>query len=289
MSISVICPSCNEENYGSALLCKKCQTSLIGVLRTETPTPETEIVAQQNEFVAGNVAGNEERPAQLDGSIVNGYTAMLGRIRSWGLWSLGLGALHIFTSGFLSAPWGILLILVGLASFYFRSASMFIIYGITLGWAAFSNLTSFETTWVVFALFQFYLAFRVFQQYRYFRNIEGEYHANITDNPNVEQVQSNRASRFFPWLGSLFGCSSIIGFVFVILIVFVIAIGSEGEADIPEYFGFIEGLILNFGILGIAIGLASLLSRYPRKALAIIGLVGGILTVLIELAFIYLL
>jgi hypothetical protein len=69
------------------------------------------------------------------------------------------------------------------------------------------------------------------------------------------------------------------------LIVFVIAIGSEGQADIPDFFGFIEGLLLNFGILGFAIGLASLLSKYPRKVVAILGLVGGILTVLIELAF----
>ena len=166
---------------------------------------------------------------------------------------------------------------------------MFIIYAITLGWAALSNFTSFEIGWVLFAIYQFYLAFRVFQQYRLFRNIEGEYNAISKDNINPEQLQSNRASRFFPWLGTLFGCSSILGIVLIILIVLVLVAGSKGQATIPEYFGFIEGLIVNFGVLGFAIGLASLLSKYRLKALAIIGLVGGILTVLIEFALIYLL
>lgn len=286
MSIIVICPSCNEENYGSVLLCKKCQTSLIGISRQKNLLSETESVVQQN-FAEGNVAGNAERLAQPDSSIINGHANMLKNIRSWGVWSLLLGALHIFTSGFLSAPWGILLIMVGLASFYFQSASMFIIYAITLGWAAFSNLIGFETGWVMFALYQFFLAFRVFQQYRLFRDVEGEYAHYAEDNSNPKQSQSNRASRFFPWLGSFFGCSSIIVFVLLILIVFIVAIVSEGKASVPEYFGFLEGLAVNFGILGASIGLASLLSKYRRKALAIIGLTCGVLTVLVELVLNY--
>ena len=281
MSIYVICPSCSEENFGSALHCKKCQTSLIGVSRQEKSLPTEDMDTQQ--------AMVEQKLSQPNSSVINGYAAMLQEIRSWGLWSLGLGALHLVTSGFLSAPWGILLIIVGLGSFYFRSASMFVVYAVTLGWAAFSNLISFEIGWVGFALYQFFLAFRVFQQYRLFRDIEGEYSVHVVNKADSDQVLPNPAYRFFPWLGSLFGCSSIIVFVMIVLIVFVLAIASEGQADIPDYFVFLEGLAVNFGILGASIGLASLLSRYHRKPLAIIGLISGVLTVLLEMALIYLL
>ena len=274
MSIYVICPSCSEENFGSALHCKKCQTSLIGVSRQEKSLPAEDVDTQQ--------AVVEQKLSQPNSSVINGYAAMLQEIRSWGLWSLGLGALHLVTSGFLSAPWGILLIIVGLGSFYFRSASMFVVYAVTLGWAAFSNLISFEIGWVGFALYQFFLAFRVFQQYRLFRDIEGEYHAQS------DQVLPNPAYRFFPWLGSLFGCSSILAFVMIVLIVLVLAITSEGQASIPDYFVFFEGLAVNFGILGASIGLASLLSKYHRKPLAIVGLISGVLTVLLEMALVYL-
>ena len=274
MSIYVICPSCSEENFGSALHCKKCQTSLIGVSRQEKSLPAEDMDTQH--------AVVEQKLSQSNSSVINGYAAMLQEIRSWGLWSLGLGALHLVTSGFLSAPWGILLIIVGLGSFYFRSASMFVVYAVTLGWAAFSNLISFEIGWVGFALYQFFLAFRVFQQYQLFRDIEGEYHAQS------DQVLPNPAYRFFPWLGSLFGCSSILAFVMIVLIVLVLAITSEGQASIPDYFVFFEGLAVNFGILGASIGLASLLSKYHRKPLAIVGLISGVLTVLLEMALVYL-
>ncbi|MDI7274626.1 MAG: hypothetical protein QME94_01470, partial [Anaerolineae bacterium] len=64
------------------------------------------------------------------------HALMVREIRSWGFWLLGLGALHLVLSGFLSAPWGILLGVVGLASFIFHDSAMFVVYGTTLVWAA---------------------------------------------------------------------------------------------------------------------------------------------------------
>lgn len=56
MSYSVICPSCNEKNSGSAFHCVKCNASLIGIPRQEegeaslsyTTTSENEIVQAKN-------------------------------------------------------------------------------------------------------------------------------------------------------------------------------------------------------------------------------------------------
>ncbi len=280
MSIVAICPACQTENPGSLLLCQKCQASLIGVPRQEGASgPEADAPSLPQQPPVSEVPPIPTADEISAAQVFHTHDAMLKQIRSWAMWSLGLGAVHLFTSGFLSAPWGILLILVGLASFFFQSSSMFVIYAATLSWAALSNLTSFQIGWAAFALYQFYLVYQIIKQYRFFSVTEQEYHRIVTTAPS----KTKHAPRFFPWFASLFGCSSILGFALVIGAVIVMVIGSGNSAEIPDYFGFLEGLTVNFGILGVALGLASLLSKYNRKALAILGLAGGALTVVLEL------
>jgi hypothetical protein len=277
----VICPACNEENSGGALLCSVCRSSLIGIPRQERMSTEVTL-GMQKETVLPHAAPEYQTVIETAGVEQPAPGIMFEKIRSWGMWSLLLGALHIFTSGFLSAPWGILLILVGLASFYFRSASMFVIYAATLGWAALSNVRSFDVGWVGFSLYQFFLAFRVFQDYRTFREVDAA-------QTEPGQPSTDRAARFFPWLAPAFGCSSIIGLVLILMTVIVMMVAAEGNnISIPESLSFLEGLAVNFGVLGAAIGLASVLSRYPHKALGIVGIVAGTLTILLEMALIYL-
>ena len=292
MSIVVLCPSCNEENFGSALHCTNCQTSLIGVPRQDKPESNPLAALPQNIGESSVAPTTRDAMPAIDvlpSPVAGNYSAMLAEIRSWGMWSLGLGALHLITSGFLSAPWGILLIMVGLASFYFRSASMFIIYASTLAWAALSNVISFNAGWVAFGLYQFFLAYQVFQKYHIFRDAEENMATLENADGAAKQTPVSAASRFFPWLAPAFGCVSTIGLMILVVIVFVTVIASEGQATIPDYAGFIEGLIVNFGVLGIAVGLASLLSKYGKKGLAIAGLIGGVLTIVLEFALLYLL
>lgn len=291
MSIVVLCPSCNEENFGSALHCTKCQTSLVGVPRQDKPDSNPLTSLQQETEQAGAAATNAAAAQRIDilpSPAAGNYIAMLAEIRSWGMWSLGLGALHLITSGFLSAPWGILLVLVGLASFYFRSASMFVIYASTLAWAALSNVISFNAGWVAFGLYQFYLAYQVFQKYHLFRDAEENMTALENADSAANQTPPSAASRFFPWLAPAFGCFSTIAFVILVVAVFIVALASEGQATLPDYVGFIEGLIVNFGVLGIAIGAATLLSKYGKKGLAIAGIIGGVLTIVLEFALLFL-
>jgi hypothetical protein len=178
-----------------------------------------------------------------------------------------------------------MLIIVGLASFYFKSASMFIVYGVTLGWAGISNLLSLNGAWVLGALFQFFLSFSVFTSYRRYHNVEKDYLTKITSLTG-DQKPTPPAGRAFPWVGSFFGCASILGFLFLILLIFVIIIGSNNTTPVPEYFTFIEGLIVNIGVLGFAIGLACVVSKYRYKGLGILGMITGFLTMATELAFI---
>jgi len=246
------------------------------------------MVENFDEVEGGDIQASEVKTDVANEASLKDYALMLKEIRSWGFWLLGLGALHVITSGFLSAPWGIMLIVVGLASFYFRNASMFIVYAVTLAWAGVSNLIGGGTGWVVLAFFQMFLAFSVFRKYRRFRDVEGNYAKLATEGITPEPLSTERAARFFPWLGALLSCSSLLGLVLVFVIAIVLAVVNEDAASIPEYLYFIEGLVVDFGVLGFAIGLASLLSRYRLKGLAITAIVAGVLTVAIELVFLFL-
>ncbi len=242
-----------------------------------------------NPLEVSETINSETEKHQADDQILMNHAVMLKEIRSWGLWSLGLGAVHIFTSGFLSAPWGILLLIVGLASFYFQTASMFVIYATTLAWVALSNFASFQIGWVAFAAFQLILSFNVFKQYRQFRNVEAEYLKTIMENSALDKSSLKRASLIFPWTGSIVGCSTIVGMFFIFLyIAWVVISGNSTDAShipVPNYIAFIKDLLVNFGVISFALGLASLLSQYRLKALAVIAMAAGIITVVIDIFF----
>lgn len=236
----------------------------------------------------GEAVKQEERLSQTEVETIAGYAKMLKELRSWGFWSLGLGVMHMIGSGFLSAPWGLMLVFVGLSSFLFKSSSMFIVYAVTLAWAAISNISGMDLTWVIFALFQFYLSFRVFRQFGRFREVEAEYQKLSYSETETLARTPDIAARSFPWIGSLLSCSAIVGFVVIILVVIVISIETKGAGNIPGYLVFLEGLTVNFAVLGFSVGLSSLLSKFQPKWLAIIGIIFGLLTLLIEIGLLFL-
>ena len=228
---------------------------------------------QPNEFEGAKI----DVPKAVEPTIFP--STILKEIRSWAMTLLVLGVISIFASGFLSAPWGVLLIIVGLASFYFRSSAIMVVYGVTLAWAGVSNLTSGQGFWIGFALFQGYLVFRVFQKFIAFRRAEvnfGEQEAATYG------LVPQRSASLYPWTACLLGVISLLGLIgiFVGAVAFIVV--TESQA-VPQFIIFMEGLIVNFGVLSFAIGLASVLSKHPRKAVAITGMVTGILTTLIEL------
>ncbi len=216
-----------------------------------------------------------------------GIASMLREIRSWAYWSIGLGVLHFIASGTLNAPWGILLIVVGLMSFIFRSASMFVIYGVTLAWAAVSNLMSLQIPWAFMAAIQVYFTVRVIMAYHQHYKNEVAYLASDAVEPAAKKP-TLRTSRLFPWVGALVACLAMVGYVVFIFVIFVLAIATQGNLTLPAYVDFIDATLVNLGVLGFAMGLASILSKYHPRALGIIALVAGILTLLIFLALLLL-
>jgi len=225
---------------------------------------------------------NDEMPLTLPDpglELQASHTAMLKEIRSWGLWSLGLGVIHIFSSGFLNSGWGILLIIVGIFSFYYRTAPMFMVYTVALSWAAVSNLISLNTEWVVLALFQIYLAFRTFKDFQRFRKSEDE----LTQADSDISMACQRARKSFPWIGSLLGCSSVIGLVILFFLTLYLGSTYGWESTPPFYYNLAQGLIETFGVLGFAVSLAALVSRHTPRALPIIGLIASVLFMIVWL------
>jgi len=214
-----------------------------------------------------------------------GHALMLKEIRSWALWSLGLGAVHLLQSGFLDSAWGILLIVVGLASYYYRTASMFIVYSVTLTWAAVSNLVSLNPEWMIFAVVQVYLAYRTFTAFRRFSRVEGEFIQLAEEN----RVGNRRAQLSFPWIGALLGLASVFGCVLYWLLTFVLVTTSGANFEPPAYYILLIRLVDIISVMGFSISLASLLSKHTPKALPIIGVISGgglmILSLVVKIIF----
>jgi hypothetical protein len=194
-----------------------------------------------------------------------------------------LGVIQVVSSDFLSSTWGLLLIAVGLASFYFRSPAMFVVYGTTLSWAAISNALSGAGTWGMFSILQVFFAFLTFRQYFQFRS-------QITDSQfslqstQEERLSVDKAAKPFPWISFSLGSISLIGFI-VIFVGVILYVSITNSNELPAFLTLGEGLMVDFAVLGFGTGLASILTKYKYKAVSIIGMATGILVLIIEIAF----
>ncbi len=187
----------------------------------------------------------------------------------------------IIASSTFSPTWGIALIIIGLASFYFREAAMFVIYGVTMSWVAISNLLSGGlSTWLILGLLQIFWAYRLFRQFFAFKKAQAA--LAVSDSNSPITPDSSRAARFFPWSGFILGGLSIIGFGSVFIIIFVMALAGITQSSLP---GLLESASVIMAILGIAVSLSSLLSDFQYKVFAAFGLATGAVVVLAELAF----
>lgn len=215
------------------------------------------------------------------------YQAIYKETRSWGLALLVLGVLHIIMSGLFDASWGVILIIIGLASFYFRSAAVFIVYSFTLGWASVSNAFSGSGAWIAFSVLQAFLAFKTFRKFLSFRQLEFKL-ATVGDQQTIDsEVVKDRSATSFPWISLVLGLTSIFGLFAVIIVMVVLAV-ITGEDEVSAFFIFVGSTITNLAVLGLATGVASLLMRYRYKAASIIGLVAGAIYLLIEVGLLLL-
>jgi Tfp pilus assembly protein PilF/sugar lactone lactonase YvrE len=200
------------------------------------------------------------------------YAKMRREIQLWGLWAVLFGVLDLVFFG-LSSPSGVMLVLAGLASFVFRESPMFLVYGVVICWAAISNLLSGQVQWIIFAV-QLVVVYVVLRKYTRFRRAEA-----ALDSPPGPQ----RASRAFPQIGCALGALALLGLV--IIFVGVIFLSAFGSTDTPPVLVWLEGLVVGLAVLGLAVAMASLLSGYRHKPMAVLGTVASSLVLLLQIAF----
>jgi hypothetical protein len=246
-------------------------------------------VAEAEQFVqrlasatgsAGPSAGSHiPTPSQGEATLIQ---ARLQReIRSWASWLIVMGLLQMAAARGLS-PWGIVLLIVGAASFYFREAPMFVVYAVTVGWAGMSNLLSDTTVlWKGFAIFQAVMVYSLFRQYRYFRRAE-KIAASTAPVPLLDTAAApapTRTERWFPWFTLLLGGVALLLFIAALACAFILR-----NRDLIPLINLLETLAVNMAVLGLATGLASLLSITSNKWVSIVGCLASGLTLLAELA-----
>ena len=201
---------------------------------------------------------------------------------SWGGFSIALGVIHLISAGWLDASWGILLILIGLSSFLFRSASMYVVYANLLAWAGIHNLLSGNVRWVTFSIIQFVAVFQVMSQYFQFRK------AGLVKNDELEEqglLHSSRAENLFPWASALLGGLALLSFLVLVGGVFIYSFLNPTQNEIPylAFFDSVLNLAVSIGVLALGLGLAAILSKYDNRILSILGSLAGAAVIVLNL------
>jgi hypothetical protein len=182
----------------------------------------------------------------------------------WGVFNLISG---LASDAGLTVSFGLTLIIVGLTSFYLTDEpGMYLIYTGAFLDATLMNLFAGSLFWLLVTLVSAIFALR---EYFLSRQTKQEYQAGMSDITSLQQVR-------LPWLSLLTGSLGLIGFCGIFAI--GIFLGVAGiDPYLLGYYG--SALFVSLSSLGILAGLASLVSGYKLKAVAIIGIVMASLTI----------
>lgn len=206
---------------------------------------------------------------------VEAFHADLNReTRSTGFWMLVWGGLSLVASGIFDASWGVMLIVIGIASFFLKDVAMLVVYAVTMAWAAVWNLLSSYLdgtwTWAIFSLFQAYWAVRIFQGYARFSRAKAEL--------SIESTGAGRVRRVLPVTGCLFSMLAAAGVVTWTVSIMLAGAGVLYASD--DVLNLTMNLVINLAVLGFALCLGALLSGYRYKAITIIGMAVCLLLIL---------
>ena len=221
-------------------------------------------------------------PEAPDRAVTN---QLLQRVRSAAFWSLGLGALHFVVPG-LSPAWGVTLVLVGALSLLVPTPALELVNAITILWVAVMNAFSGSGMWFGIAGLQLVNGVQGFSRWR---TVERQRKAQEGDLP--ADPREARARKLLPWIGFGLGLGAAIGLigVFATAIVHAVLVGPEGGSALSyEIIGFVEGVVVNLGVVGVAVSVASLLAGFRPRPVALVGLISGVSALALEFGLLWL-
>ncbi len=231
-------------------------------LREPSASPEASSAEPQASEAATPDAGADRAATDL----------MLSQVRSSAFWSIGLGLVQLLAPG-LSRAWGVSLLLLGALAFLLPTPAMRIVNIVTFFWVAGGNALSGSPFWIGLAGIQIWDGVMGFRRWRkaeqYRRSVEGALPVD---------AREARARRFFPWLALGLGIGAFVAVIVLVASFLGYAVVSRGQGDSMVFtvIGFLETLVVNLGVVGFALGLASLLAGFDRKSVAAVGMVGGV-------------
>lgn len=232
--------------------------------------------------------GNNSLDAIRKMSTPDAYQKMLSDIRSWG-WSLAVfGIIHLVAGHSLSLSHGLLLISVGALSFLVRESPMYVLFASVLAWAAISNFTGSNSPgWMLFGFFQVLISVQVFQRFFLFKKIEKDYNESLVmDPPEPASYRPKRTDQIFPTVSIVAGIGGLLGTLFGLGMIFVLS--AAQNVYLAKIAAAVTDVAMIVAVLGFSLGLASLLSKAPRRQLSIVGTVAGGLAILIDIGLIVL-
>ncbi len=193
--------------------------------------------------------------------------------RNWEASLLVVGLIQIVASAFRDPGWGILLIVVAACSYYFRSAAMFPVYGVTIAWAMICNLLSGDPRWMAFGLLQGYWTFTTFRQFLMIRGATER--LGIGLNAGLPD-RADRAAGIFSWTGCALSAAAWLGSVSLIAVV-VISYALTEQAPDTQVLEITADALMDSACLGLGLAVAAILSRFRRRPVSILGALGGVL------------
>ncbi|HRF48779.1 MAG TPA: hypothetical protein PLC98_14215 [Anaerolineales bacterium] len=250
-----------------------------GEIRRLREPAEAELQALQQDSRDTTLPTAPETP---DRAVTN---QLLQRVRSAAFWSLGLGVLHFVVPG-VSPAWGVTLVLVGALSLLVPTPALELVNAITILWVAVMNALGGSGMWFGIAGLQLVNGVQGFSRWR---TAERQRKAQEGDLP-VDPREA-RARKLLPWIGLGLGLSAAIGLigVFATAIVHTMLVGPEGgSATYYTMIGFVESVVVNLGVVGIAVSLASLLAGFRPRPVAVVGLLGGAAALALEFGLLWL-
>jgi hypothetical protein len=182
-------------------------------------------------------------------------------IQGWGKALIFIGILSFIFSGFLDFLWGVILVILGIISFFILEPAMYIIFGCVIIMLGIINSLTTSTGWSVYSLFQFIIGFFILRSYFNYR----EYY----------KIVHQKSSKFFIM-------SIVLFFMSLATLIGSLTMASMGYQE-AKSIEIIFQLSSYLAIIGTATGLASILTE---KIFKLFPIVMTILNFIVFLAFV---
>ena len=105
-------------------------------------------------------------------SLLTAQEAMLKDLSSWGGGLILIGIAHIVFASFLDPAWGVILIILGVLVLAIKTRVMFVVIGLGLWLAAYSNLTAgVSGFWFIFGIMQIYWGLQEMAKFLRYRGL----------------------------------------------------------------------------------------------------------------------